>query len=243
MAERVTTREGQFLLGGLLLGLNIGFFVGLKRGEARVATKYDKLAEELREKHVEDLAKTRGAYERARQNWEKPELKEVVENLGYTPEEKAAIAEVVAEEEAEQSVNVFETTIIEGWDYEAEMESRSSLDEGAPYIIHKDEFFQKDDEFEDYEDTTITYYAGDDVLCDERDEVLEPRDHIVGSENLKMFGTGHGSGDPNVLYIRNPRTSCDFEVVMNDGKYSVDVAGFLEHSFERNRRRQRFDDE
>lgn len=237
MAERVTIREAQFLSGGLLLGVNIGWFAAKKY----MQTKYDKLAEDLREKHLADLQETRAAYDRAKQNWEKPELKEVVEDLGYTPAEQQAINEVEEEIEAE-SRNVFETTAVDGWDYEAEGAKRSNLDPGEPFIIHRDEFFQNDDE--EYDQTTITYYAGDDVLCDERDEVLEPRDHIVGAANLAMFGTGHGSGDPNVLYIRNPRTFSDFEVVLNDGKYSEDALGFIQHSmFERNRRRQRFDDE
>lgn len=249
MAERVTIREAQFLSGGLLLGVNIGWFAAKKY----IQTKYDKLAEDLREKYAEETREARLSYERARQNWEKPELKEVVENLGYTPAEQKAINEIedeaplesiddrftVAEEETR---NVFETATVEGWDYESEIERRSHLDPEVPFIIHRDEFFQNDDE--NYDQTTITYYAGDDVLCDERDEVLEPRDHIVGAANLAMFGTGHGSGDPNVLYIRNPRTFSDFEVVLNDGKYSEDALGFIQHSmFERNRRRQRFDDE
>jgi hypothetical protein len=35
-----------------------------------------------------------------------------------------------------------------------------------PYVIHYDER----DEMEDYQEVTLTYYDGDDVLCDERDE-------------------------------------------------------------------------
>lgn len=237
MAERVTIREAQFLSGGLLLGVNLGFFVAKKY----MQTKYDKLAEELREKYAAEVREARLSYERAKQNWEKPELKEVVEELGYSPAEQQAINEVEAEVE-EETRNVFETATVDGWDYESEIERRSHLDPEVPFIIHRDEFFQNEDD--EYDQTTITYYAGDDVLCDERDEVLEPRDHIVGSDNLKMMGTGHGSGDPNVLYIRNPRTCSDFEVVMNEGKYSEDALGFIQHAmFERNHRRQRFDDE
>lgn len=237
MAERVTIREMQFLSGGLLLGVNIGWFAAKKY----MQTSYDKLTEELREKHSEDIRETRLSYERAKQNWEKPELKDVVEELGYSPAEQQAINEIEEEVESETR-NVFETTAVDGWNYEVELEKRHDLGPEEPFIIHRDEFFQNEDE--EYDQTTLSYYAGDDVLCDERDEVLEPRDHIVGSANLKMLGTGHGSGDPNVLYIRNPRTCSDFEVVLNDGKYSEDALGFIQHSmFERNRRRQRFDDE
>lgn len=241
MAQRVTTRELQFLSGGLLFGVNIGWFAAKKY----LKTSYDKLAEELREKHVDDLRATRVSYEQAKQNWQKPDLQEVVENLGYSLAEQNAINEVEAEVEAEntaqeQMVNVFETTFDDNWDWDRENADRAGLEAGVPFILHKDEFFEGD---ENYDQTTLTYYSGDDVLCDERDEVIEPRDHIVGGWNLEKFGTGHGSGDPNVLYIRNPRTFCDFEVVLNEAKYSEDALGFLEHSFERNRRRQRFDDE
>jgi hypothetical protein len=137
--------------------------------------------------------------------------------------------------------NPVDTTLDDTWNWDDENEKRRQLPSGVPFVLHKEEFFEGD---EQYDQTTLTYYAGDDVLCDERDEIIEPRDHIIGGWNLKLFGTGHGSGDPNVLYIRNPRTFNDFEVVMNDAKYSEDALGFLEHAFERNRRRQRhFDDE
>lgn len=245
MASQVTTRELQFLSGGLLLGVNIGWFAAKKYFEVKYQKLADAEIEEMRESFAVRTQQVKDSFDKAKANWQKPDLADVVDELGYSPAEKKAISEVEAEVEAEntaqeESVNVFETTLDDSWDWDVEKAKRAKLDDGVPFIIHKDEFFEGDEE---RDMTTLTYYAGDDVLCDERDEVIEPRDHIIGGWHLALFGTGHGSGDPNVLYIRNPRTFCDFEVILSDAKYSEDALGFLEHSFERNRRRQRFDDD
>jgi hypothetical protein len=42
---------------------------------------------------------------------------------------------------------------------------------------------------------------------------------------------GHGSGDPNVVYIRNDKRQSEYEVVHDPGLYSVEVLGLeIEHN-------------
>jgi hypothetical protein len=100
------------------------------------------------------------------------------------------------------------------WDYEEEKKHRS---EKAPYIIHRDEFFAEE---LDYTQSTLTYYAGDDILADEKGEVVYNYGQIVGE--LKF---GHGSGDPNVLYVRNHERNGEYEIVADPGHYAVEVLG------------------
>lgn len=134
-----------------------------------------------------------------------------------TPEE---ILEEVA------GVSIFlnnDRSIIEddGFDYDEEMKTRNS---DNPYIIHENEFLES---VENYAQSSLTYYAGDDTLSDERDQVIPASDDIVGDENLHRFG--HGSTDPRIVYIRNENLSTDFEVLLSDGKYANEVLGF-QHS-------------
>jgi hypothetical protein len=129
-------------------------------------------------------------------------------------------------------VNIFtQSEPKEDFDFEAELPLRS---EENPYIITHDEFMANET---DYQQVQVTYYEGDDVLSDERDQVIEDTEDTVGNQNLLKFG--HGSKDNNIVFIRNDRLSLEFEVVRSQGKYAEQVLGFIEHS-ERDRRPRRF---
>lgn len=122
------------------------------------------------------------------------------------------------------SNNIFTDAIPEEFDYEAELERR---DPERPYLITIQEFM--DNEFEHTQDT-VTYYSGDQVLADSQDEHI-PLLLTIGSESITRFGDG--SGNPNIVYIRDCNKGIDYEVVRSMGKYSEEVSGFLAHSYER----------
>lgn len=104
------------------------------------------------------------------------------------------------------------------------------LAEDVPFILSADEFMAGE---KNYNQITLTYYSGDQVLADEKDTIVEKRiDETVGLANLEMFGELSGSGDPNVIYIRCNRFMQDFEVVRSMGKYSVEVMGLTEETGE-----------
>lgn len=115
---------------------------------------------------------------------------------------------------------------------EISMEEINARTPDKPYIISQEEFFVAEPGFEQ---NSITYYAGDGTLADEKDEEIPYVDPIVGAENLEYFG--YGSGDSRIVYIRNERLSLDFEVVKSDGKFAHEVLGF-EHSDGGSRGRQ-----
>jgi hypothetical protein len=118
------------------------------------------------------------------------------------------------DDEEDTAFNIFANS--DDWDYEAELASRTKT---APYVIHKDEFFSGES---GYNQLTFTYYSGDDILVDEQ-KIPEPiyrHDRVVGE--LKF---GHGSGDRNVVYIRNDDLATEYEVIKSEGKYSVEVMG------------------
>jgi hypothetical protein len=76
-----------------------------------------------------------------------------------------------------------------------------------------------------YDQIQLSYYAGDDTLADDRDDVIEDPVPMVGSEFRHLFG--QISGDPNVVFIRNGVRQVDFEITRSEGKYGEEVAGEL----------------
>jgi hypothetical protein len=83
---------------------------------------------------------------------------------------------------------------------------------------------------------SLTYYEKDDVLCDPNKEVVHTPEELLGPDGLLKFG--EESGDPDCVYIRNPLTSTDYDVVILHNKsYQIEVLGVKpERKPERNRR-------
>lgn len=100
------------------------------------------------------------------------------------------------------------------WDFALEISTRS-LDK--PYVIHREEFYADE---KDYTQCTLTYYAGDNIMCDEQDVPVYNHETITGP---LLFG--HGSHDPNVVHIRNDTQMAEYEICYDPGLYSVDVLG------------------
>lgn len=101
------------------------------------------------------------------------------------------------------------------WDYEAELANRT--DPKEPYIIHQDEFIA--DEMDFHQDT-LTYYAGDDIMADSDDTPIYNYAGLMGELRF-----GHGSKDPNVVYIRNEGIHMEWEILRDEGLYSEEVLG------------------
>jgi hypothetical protein len=145
-------------------------------------------------------------------------LSEIVEEV---------VEEVVLEEEpmmivrdddpGDYIVNPLRGVEDDDWCYEVEAQNRSDK---RPYVIHYNEFMANE---LDYPQSSITYYAGDDVLCDELDVPIYGRDKIVG---LLLFG--HGSQDPNVVYVRNEKIEAEYEILRDPGHFGVTVLGMEE---------------
>ena len=125
----------------------------------------------------------------------------------------------------------------EEWDYAVETKNRDPL---VPYIIHTDEFNENPSE---HVQVTYTYYEMDDVLAGDRDEVIEDMDTQIGLGNLGHWG--HGSGDPNIVYIRNEYMQIDAEVCRDPGSYVEQTRRNIRHSqnYRQRKPNRKFDDE
>lgn len=90
-----------------------------------------------------------------------------------------------------------------------------------PYLVKEEDVFSLEADVNDI--IQLTYYETDDVLVDSLGEILEERSVVVCEEFKKNFG--YGSNDPNVVYVRNPKTKRDYEIVRDPGAYEQEVLG------------------
>lgn len=135
----------------------------------------------------------------------------LIEEHGFAEGMRLYQEQYMSEEPQRQSIFSGEDDI---WDTEVEEQSRSTE---APYVIHKDEFWREE---MGYSQTTLTYYVGDDILVDQED--VPVYNHSEATGELKF---GHGSGDQNVVYIRNDRLRAEYEIIRDRGSYEQVVLG------------------
>lgn len=93
-------------------------------------------------------------------------------------------------------------------------------EQDVPFIIKQATFMQDD---QNYTQATVTWYAQDGVLADDRDEPIDDVDMCVGLNNLDRFG--QSSGQPNVVYVRNDVLGIDYEILRSDGSFAKEVLG------------------
>ena len=218
-------------IGFYALGMGVGAVTGYFVAKRMLQTKYSQIADdEIAEMREHYQAKTRALEAEAA----KRPVDEIVKERGYFVEDEdeappmavqppPAVVETEEEEPpiiAPEPQNLFqEAEITHEWDWHEERKKRSP---DIPYVIHYDERFDT----EEYSDVTLTYYDGDGVICNERDDIVDPNDvdRLLGEKNLERFG--HGSNDASIVYIRNDDLQIIYEVVKSPNSYAEEVHGF-----------------
>lgn len=214
----------RYFLGGVGLGVAIGFYFGYRFNREKIKAAAFKESEAEIENIREHYRQKTTAVENAK-------AKGIIVEEQYRPQDKI---EVHVEEEVHYKrplpppvpissrPRVYRTTAAEkdkmdDWHFPTELARRSS---DAPYIIHQDEFAHNETE---YPQVSYTYYAEDDVLLDEEENILSDRDALIGAGVLNRFG--HGTDDFNILYIRNPVLELEIEICRDTGSYEEQVLG------------------
>lgn len=80
-----------------------------------------------------------------------------------------------------------------------------------PYVIAPEESWEQD-----YPTLTLTYYEGDGVLANDRNEIIENIDELVGED----FADHFGEYEDDSVYIRNDDMQVYYEILRDYGKYS-----------------------
>lgn len=128
--------------------------------------------------------------------------------------------------------NVFRVSM--DWDQEAEEAQRT---EDSVYILSKDEYFEHQREDDGYLQEQMVYFKGDDVLTDSSDIPQYDHGRMVGELRF-----GHGSGEDNIVYVRNPMLKMEYEISLDNGSYEHEILGeyeddnHLSHSKDRPRK-------
>jgi hypothetical protein len=239
--EKVARTLTKNRIGFYALGMGVGAVTGYFVAKRMLKTKYSQIADdEIAEMREHYQAKARALEAEAA----KRPVDEIVKERGYSAPEGEAppmavpppaqppITVVEDEDEeggeppnfdperSEETRNLFqEAAVTHEWDWHEERKKRSP---DIPYVIHYDERY----ETEEYSDVTLTLYDGDGVICNERDEIVDPNDvdRLLGEKNLERFG--HGSNDAAIVYIRNDELQIVYEVVKSPNSYAEEVHGF-----------------
>ena len=242
----------QEILAGFTCGAVVGGVVGYFVAERNLKTKYNKIADDEIQEMKEHY---RAAEMRLLEVQEeivsqpKPDLDKIMDDLGYKTTETGYTMderlekieeeeEAAVDDEGEPVEEHSEFHELPGWNYDQQVANRTA---DRPFIMHLEEYQQSECSHQ----ITITYFEGDDVLVDEADEVISKKDEVVGMDHLAKFG--FGSGDPNVVYVRNPKLDIEYEILRHRGHYAKEILGLeedpaIEHSA-MPKRRPKFDDD
>lgn len=198
-----------------IVSLSVGGMAGYLFAKRRLQTMYADLSDKEITEAKEFYAKL---YKKER--FATPE--EVAENALATEAIAAmrsyqgAVVNIKPEKQAPAIKNIFE-----GVETDADVASdERNRTEEAPYVISNTEYLE---DLEKFTQTTLTYFAGDKVLADDKDEAIKDVDKTVGEYNLQKFG--YRSKDPRVVYVRNHALEMEYEILLSDGLYTVEVLG------------------
>jgi hypothetical protein len=192
--------------GGLTLGFGAGFGLSQFRSKKKlqeIQDGYFDLQGKIR--HLGQQLKERAAA-----------TEQLSAKLDMLAEAERAGHPSVAEVEEAKVISIFPEVTYQDWNQEKETEYRDKYPE-RPHVIRVEEFQANEFGFSQH---TYTYYAGDQVLVDEQDVPVYNHSNVVGD---LLFG--YGSGDPNVVYIRNVRGKAEYEILQDHGHYAVEVLG------------------
>lgn len=213
-------------VGGVIIGVSVGFLIAKKRLEAKIRAEAEEEINAVRDLYFE---KARRLDNTKRVVEKKETIQEVMEKAGYvSPTEDREVAEAEAgpeqvaleAEQEPETRNVFHAGEITDWDWDVEKQIREEGHDQVPYVLHRDEYFPNE---YGWDQVSLTYFEGDDVLADDHDTPVDDQDAMVGLGNLAKFG--HGSGDPNVVYVRNPELNLEIEIIHSDGEFAKQRRG------------------
>jgi hypothetical protein len=136
------------------------------------------------------------------------------ENLEQTVVEAVTSAKVIDFPHPEPDPEPEMETVEDEWDQEAEEADRGP---DAPYVIHREEFFAGTT---GYAQDSLEFFAGDGITCDDHQVPVYNADKILGRLEF-----GRGSGDSDIVYIRNESLKAEYEITRNPGSYQTEVLG------------------
>lgn len=219
--------------GAGVIGLCVGFGTGYFLGKRQQKMQHELPQQLSFEFDVHDFPKDESEYENEPEELleipkalphgfviseEEYESIQTMRDQAYSQREELAeqLEEAMTHGPEEPEITTIFADEEEDWDYDVEVTNRNEK-RGLPYVIHRDEFWSEE---MDYLQSTLYYYEGDDILVDDDNAPVYNHKDIVGE--LKF---GHGSKDPNIVFVRNDRLRAEYEIVRHTGSYSREILG------------------
>lgn len=205
-----------------LISAAVGGIVGYKVAERRLTLHFE-------ERISKETAGMRVFYSQAKQPFDTPEAalaailnesQESPESPARTEPEKVAYHKIVQTQYPTETLPGV-SPLVNFTPPPVSPDVQNIFDK--PEIIPEDEFHAQES---GYQQGTLMFYAEDNALCDENDQLIESIDETIGQENLREFG--NMSTDPNTVHIRNRKLQLEWEVIRNDGSYARDVQGMVD---------------
>lgn len=123
----------------------------------------------------------------------------------------------MAEREYPEEDGVIEEDLDEELDNEEKVEAlrKAREDQKLPYPIDAAEFHNTQ---QWYEKITLTYFEGNDVLTDDREDPIDNPEELVGTDYKNLFGM-IDEDETDIVMIRNDRNGCDYEICRVPASY------------------------
>jgi hypothetical protein len=207
-----------------LFGVGVGFAIGYKVTEKRLAARFD-------ERLDAETADMKEFYTNVKQKYDTPEeaAAALIPQPTEEPEDPRVKTQKVqynkivkAEQYDGDPLDEFQEGTNEGCEID-EVVHKNIFDAqppGIPRLITQEDFMTNET---GYEQATLTFYAKGAVLTDQRDEVIDNAEDVVGQLFESNFG--EGSSDPSTVHVRNDKIQMEFEVVRSGRSYEEDVLG------------------
>lgn len=142
----------------------------------------------------------------------------VIDELEAEEAEDTRLEQIVDDEEFDAvTVTREQRPEIEDWDWDVELARREQLE---IYPLHRDEYCDGESGLEQQE---VIYFAKDGVFTDQYNRPFDVPTAYVGTD----IEWGHGSGDPELAYIRNERLEVEYEINYDPGSYAEEYLGVL----------------
>lgn len=231
-------------LGGAFTGSCLCYFVMKKKVCSEIEIKYEALQEEAYEKYREELearivekVNSLMYKDTVDKEVEKGEPVRRVVPLTLVKEPMESIYHKAVKDYGQHKAALqgeyVDDNILLGRLVDAEIEV------DGPYVISLSEFTE---DKQHYDKISWCYYEGDDVLCDENEEPISEGsvEETVGDALVRF---GDGSDDENIVYVRNDKISCDYEISRVNASFSEVVLGIIPEDRYTTKKRGEVDDE
>lgn len=225
-----------FVAGAVTGG--VGTYFGLRSRFARetqkeineyreVARQRIRAANEFVDKMTKEEKKSEEAYDKAANSYDK-----FVDYTSYYDEERCnlrdklnAVSQAVKDEDFDKHMAEREYPEEDEEDLNEELDNEEKIenlhkareDQKVPYPISAAEFHNTQ---QWYEKITLTYFEGNDVLTDDREDPIDNPEELVGTDYKKFFGIDEN--EPDIVMIRNDCNGCDYEICRVPASYAGD---------------------